>query len=67
MTLNTMMELGADLQRIREMKTHLERLANGGGPAIRQELRQCERRETQLLNSIASQEALLEYEGYEQE
>ncbi len=69
MTLDTMTALGSDLERIRERKSHLERLANGGGPAIQQELQRWERREAQVLNSIASEEALLEdmYEGYEQE
>ncbi len=69
MTLDTMNALGADLQRIREEKTHLQRLASEGGPAIQQELQRWERREAQVLNSIASEEALLEdmYEGYEQE
>ncbi len=69
MTLDTMTALGSDLQRIRERKIHLERLANGGGPAIQQELQRWERREAQVLNSIASEEALLEdmYEDYEGE
>ncbi len=69
MTMDTMMVLGAELQHIREEKSHLQRLANGGGPALQQELHRWERRETQVLNSIASEEALLEdrYEGYERE
>ena len=69
MTLDTMTALGSDLQHIRDRKSHLERLANGGGPDLQQELQRWERREAQVLNSIASQEALLEdsYEGYEPE
>ena len=42
MTLDTMIALGADLQRIREKKSHLERLANGGDLAIQQELQRWE-------------------------
>ena len=66
MTLDTMMTLGAELQRIREEKSHLQRLATEGGPAVQQELQRWERREAQVLNSISSQKALLEdqYEGY---
>ena len=69
MTLDTMMTLGAELQRIREEKDYLQSLAKDGSPAIEQEIRRWERRETQVLNSIASEEALLEdrYQGYEQE
>ncbi len=69
MILDTMRTLGAELQRIRGEKTHLQQLGSEGGPAIQQELQRWERREAQVLNSIASEEALLEdmYEGYEQE
>ncbi len=69
MTLDTMRTLGAELQRIREEKTHLQRLGNEGGPAIQQALRRWERREAEVIDSIASEEALLQdmYEDYERE
>ena len=69
MTLDTMRALGAELQHIREEKSHLQRLGSEGGPTIQLALQNWERREAQVLNSIASEEALLEdwYEGYERE
>ncbi len=65
MTLDTMRELGAELQHIREEKTYLQRLDNEDSPAIQQELQRWD----QVLNSIVGEEALLEdiYEGYEPE
>ncbi len=69
MTLDTMRALGAELQHIREEKGNLQRLGSEGGLTIQQALQHWERREAQVLNSIASEEALLEdwYEGYETE
>ena len=60
MALDTLRALGADLERIREEKGHLERLTKDYSPALVQELRRWERREAEVLNSIASEEALLE-------
>ena len=61
--------LGAALQRIGEQKDRLEQLAAKGEPAIQQEIRKWGRGEAQVLDFIASEEALLEdrYEGYEQD
>ena len=69
MTMDTMMVLGAELQNIREEKSHLQRLADGGSPALQKELKRWESREAQVREAIASEEALLEdrYEGYERE
>ncbi len=67
MTMDTMMVLGAELQHIREEKSHLQRLADGGSPALQKELKRWESREAQVRQAIASEEAFLEdrYEGYE--
>ncbi len=69
MTLDTMRALWAELQHIREEKTNLLRLGSEGGPTIQLALQHWERRGAQVINSIASEEALLEdrYEGYEPE
>ena len=69
MTLDTMMVLGAELQHIQEEKRHLQGLASGGSPALLKELKLWKSRETQVLNSIAIEEAYLEdrYEGYARE
>ena len=69
MTLDTMRALWAELQHIREEKTNLLRLGSEGGPTIQQALNHWESREAQVLNSIASEEALLQdmYEDYERE
>jgi len=65
--MDTMMVLGAELQHIREEKSHLQRLADGGSPALQKELKRWESREAQVRQAIASEEAFLEdrYEGYE--
>ncbi len=69
MTLDTLRVLESELQHVREEKDYLQPLSDDGSPEIAEALRRWEHRESQLLNSIASEEAILEdmYEEYERE
>jgi len=68
MTLDTMRALVAELRNIHEEKSLLRRL-EGRPDVVQQELKRWERRESQVRDAIAREEALLEdrYEGYEPE
>jgi hypothetical protein len=69
MTMDTLRVLEAELRHVREEKDYMRPFTHDGSPEIEEALRRWDQRETRLLNTIASEEAILQdmFEEYERE